>query len=79
MQSFDARVCVIDWFQPCMQRWHARGAHACVPEAPLRAYGRGDGSGLGAVQLGQIELVMCTKTTLSQTKAGRQSHNLPSL
>ena len=32
-----------------------RGAHACVPEAPLRAYGRGDGSGLGAVQLGQID------------------------
>ena len=28
-----------------------------MPEAPLRAYGRGDGSGLGAVQLGQIELV----------------------
>ena len=45
----------------------------------LRVCGRGDGSGLGAVQLGQIELVMCAKTTSSQTKAGRQSHNLPSL
>ena len=56
-----------------------RGAHECVPEAPLRAYGRGDGSGLGAVQLGQIEIMIDVKTTLSQTKAGRQSHNLPSL
>ena len=62
-----------------MQRQHVRGAHACVPEAPLRAYGRGDGSGLGAVQLGQIEIVTHAKTTLSQTKAGKQSHNLPSL
>ena len=61
------------------QRLRVRGAQASVPEAPLGLYGQGDRSGLSAVQLWQFELVIDVKTTLSQTKAGRQSHVLPSL
>ena len=61
------------------QRLRVRGAQASVPEAPLGLYGQGDRSGLRAVQLWQFELVIDVKTTLSQTKAGRQSHVLPSL
>ena len=80
MQSFVARVCLIAWFQSrkdcmCAERMHACQRHLCVCAVGAMEVG----SGLGAVQLGQIEPMTGVKTTLSQTKAGKQSHVLPSL
>ena len=81
LQSSDA--CILDLcvnhLLSITQRLRVRGAQASVPEAPLGLCGQGDRSGLRAVQLWQFELTIDVKTTLSQTKAGRQSHVLPSL
>ena len=78
MQSFDARVCVIAWFQSCKDSMCAERMHACQRHLCVRTVGA-----MEAVweqcSLGNVDFVTDMKTTLSQTKAGRQSHVLPSL
>ena len=70
MQSFDARVCVIDWFQPCKDSMCAERMHACQRHLCVRTVGA-----MEAVSE-QCSLGTDIKTISSQIKAGEQSHAL---